>query len=77
MDQGPSPMQRAALEQAAGRTAGSPWRGPRSGAERCCELGWLEPAHLAGYDPSKIDSVVYELTAKGREALAFERQSTL
>jgi hypothetical protein len=33
------------------------------------DLGLLEPAHLAGRDPSQLDSVVYLLTLAGRMAL--------
>lgn len=66
----PTGIQRAALEQAAARPLGAPWLGPRSGAERCCELGWLEATHLAAVDPTTIESVVYTLTKSGRAALS-------
>lgn len=60
----PTSIQRAALQQASGRSRGTPWRGPRAAAERCCELGWLEESHLPG-----PDGVVYVLTPAGQAAL--------
>ena len=66
----PTPIQRAALDQAASRQLGTPWRGPRDAAERCCDLGWLEAQHLPGSDAKDPASVIYVLTANGRAVLA-------
>lgn len=48
------------------REPGRQVTGDRVAAERCCDLGVLTPAHLAGVAPNEVDSVVYELTSRGQ-----------
>ena len=67
--------QLSVLLYAGQREPGLPWAVDRAAAEECCTLGLLQAAHLDGADPGHENSVVYELTDAGRDALLGRREA--